>query len=210
MITLKPDIFSNCLSAVMTGKPIVMADAAMMASGNLIFTFCLISITFFLMVGEISTTVHYLINAFVWVVSSDVMFGLLSNSSSVIKESLVSIPCNNSARCSSPLNRYIAMLVSQKACRSIPFIAHALLSCQAIFFPLHCAANLLGIQFLSLLQFARCIRQVLPLCLRRNVNSHITLSFIFSKIIKKSGWLHGPFDGYRQHGQIQNPIYATL
>jgi hypothetical protein len=63
MITLKPDIFSNCLSAVMIGKPIVMADAAMMASGNLIFTFCLISITFFLMAGEISTTVHWLINA---------------------------------------------------------------------------------------------------------------------------------------------------
>jgi hypothetical protein len=158
--------------------------------GNLIFTFCLISITFFLMAGEISTTVHWLINALVLVVSSGVMFGLLSNSSSVIKDSLVSMPCNNSARCSSPLSRYMAMLVSQKAYRSIPFIAHPLLSRQAIFLPLHRAANLFGIQFFALLQFARSTRQVLPLCFRGNMYGHKSNQMILTKIIKKHGWFN--------------------
>lgn len=97
MIALKPGIFSNCLSAVMIGKPRVIADAAIMASG-----------------------------------------------------------------------------------RSIPFIAHSFLGCQAIFFPLHRAAKFFGIQFFPLLQFARSIYQILTLCFRRDVNGHRI--FCYSKI----------------------------
>jgi hypothetical protein len=190
MIVLKPGIFSNCLSAVTIGKSITIADAAMMASGSLIFIFCLISITFFLITEEISTTVHWLINAFVLALSSDVMLGLLSSSSSVMKESLASIPCNNSAKCSSPLSRYMAMLVSQKACKSIPFIAHSFLSSKAVFFPFHRAANFFGIQFLSLFQFARSACQVLLLCFRSDVYGHNHIQFYGIKILKNYGWFN--------------------
>jgi len=172
MIALNPGIFSNCLSAVTTGSPKTMAYAAIMASGNFSFTFCLMSITFLLMAGEMSTTVHWPIKAFVFMTSSGVMPGLLSNSSSVMKDTFVSIPCNNSAKCLSPLSRYMAMLVSQKACRSIPFIAHTFLRHQTIFFPLHRAAKLFSVQLFSLLQLAHSNGQLLPFCLRVNVDSH--------------------------------------
>lgn len=112
MIALKPGIFSNCLSAVMMGKPNVIADAAIMASGSL--------------------------------------------------------------------------LVSQRACRSIPFIAHSFLGLQAIFFPLHRAAKFFGIQFFSLLQFARSIYQVLTLCFRRDVNGHSILCYSKIQFLKNS------------------------
>jgi hypothetical protein len=46
MIALSPGIFSNCLSAVTIGKLNFSADAALMASGSLIFIFSLISTTF--------------------------------------------------------------------------------------------------------------------------------------------------------------------
>jgi hypothetical protein len=159
----------------MSGRLRLMAVAATIASGRFILLFCLISIVFFLMTGDISTTVHWLINALVLVASVAVMLGLLNSSYSLINDNLTSTPWSSSAISLSPLKRYIAILVSQTACKSIPFIAHSFLCCQAVFGPPYSSAKLVRIKSLALFQLFTGSYQLSTRALSFNANNHVLI-----------------------------------